>query len=243
MADANARTSRKSESTSAAKAARLRDRIAALKADLALLLQSQIPQKGHGALSGKRRSGRGRDAGGRQGRSRRPGRNGTGRDARLCEGLSPARRRHCRACRYGSGPSFRAALMAPLLRLATALAADRLGARVALALHRLALRLVAVLLALVGGGFLTAALYLALASRLGPITATLILGAGFLALAVVLTALAQGRPRAAPRAEAVRPPPSRPPPSHPLPAATGSPLLVLAAAFLGGLILALQRRR
>ena len=122
--------------------------------------------------------------------------------------------------------------MAPLLRLATALAADRL-----------ALRLVAALLAVVGGGFPTAALCLALASRLGPITAALILGAGFLALARVLTALAQGRPGTAPRAETVRPSPSRPPPSHALPAATGGPLLVLAGAFPGGLILALQRHR
>ena len=40
MAEANARTSRKSESTSAAEAAQLRDQIAALQADVALLLQS-----------------------------------------------------------------------------------------------------------------------------------------------------------------------------------------------------------
>ena len=123
------------------------------------------------------------------------------------------------------------------------LAAAEAQRRAAQAAQRAALRALAVLLALIGLGFLLAAGLMATAQAIGAIPATLILGGGFLLLAASVALVARLGQR-----KPVTLPPEALAALNRTPEAVSSgiakaPGLALLGAFVGGLILALKLRR
>ncbi len=134
--------------------------------------------------------------------------------------------------------------MFPLLRLAAGLASRQAGAKAGDAMRRLALVLAAGLLALVGGGFLTAAAWLALERPLGAIGASVVVGGVFCLLALILLlAGSRRRPSALSRdIDALKVQAQSFAGRLPDQVAK-DPTLPLMGAFVGGLILALRLRK
>ncbi|SMY09115.1 hypothetical protein [Flavimaricola marinus] len=112
------------------------------------------------------------------------------------------------------------------------------GARVALrdVLARLMLATLGVLMVIAGVGFCIAAGFIALSDALGPIWASVLLGAGSLIVGALLLAFANRR---AGSREPVAPPPPKEAEQHPVDPAT---LAVFTAAFVAGRYVAGKKR-
>ena len=136
-----------------------------------------------------------------------------------------------------------------MLRLMLGVVAGEAARSASNAARRAVLLAVGAVFALVAAGFLTAAAFIALADHWSPLTAALILAGVFLGVALILILVARAPARriaelARLEAEANRARAEAMAALSAVPGVVGrNPVGALAAAFAGGLILALRLRR
>ena len=140
-----------------------------------------------------------------------------------------------------------------LMRLLAQIATQSAARRAEQTARKFALMVVALLLLLIGAGFLTAAGWSALHHWLGPVQASLGMGGSFVVLALILLALASRKPRpsdalalqvARAEAEARKAQAEAANLLAQLPKTIArAPALPLLSAFIGGLLLALKLRK
>jgi hypothetical protein len=129
-----------------------------------------------------------------------------------------------------------------MLRLMLGVMAGEAARSASNAARRAVLLAIGGLFALIAAGFLTAAAFIALASHLSPLAAALILAGLFLQAALILLLVARAPARR--EAEATRARAEALAALSSVPDVVGrNPVGALAAAFAGGLILALRLRR